>query len=119
MHLGSGVAGSSAARVQPAAINRTMSERINTRDVIRDGQLDNAWDRPRFSISKLPSPAEEGKAATSNKNREASLIGADGVVWSRKLLGHTTPSARTKVASRLLLDRASTPPRLRRGACSR
>jgi uncharacterized protein len=30
-------------------------------------------------------------------------------------LANTTPSARSKVASRLLLDRAATPPRLRRG----
>src|SRR5260370_22992204 len=47
------------------------------------------------------------------RSREASLSGADGVVGSAKLhifAGLTTPSARNSVASRLLIDRAATPP---------
>jgi len=40
-------------------------------------------------------------AATQEKYREASSDGADGVVWSRKFLDHTTPSARANEASRL------------------
>ena len=53
--------------------------------------------------------------AAIKKSREATLARADGVVWSRNLINHTTPSAPSKEASRLLLDVAATPPRLRRG----
>jgi hypothetical protein len=55
------------------------------------------WLRHKSNIAKLP-------------------IAADGVVRAAKALrpnnfaGLTTPSARTKVASRYFLDRASTPP---------
>src|SRR5206468_674295 len=52
------------------------------------------------------------------KCREATLLGADGVVRSTtdyRWLEPTTPSARAREASRNLLDRAATPPLLRRG----
>jgi hypothetical protein len=35
---------------------------------------------------------------------------------AKKFLGHTTPSARANVASRLSLDRASTPPPAEEGS---
>jgi len=51
--------------------------------------------------------------ATVKENREATFKGAAGVVRPAKhCIGAelTTPSARNKVASRLLIDRAATPP---------
>src|SRR5688500_2453600 len=67
---------------------------------------------------QLPSSAEEGWT------RHQEII-AKPPLWSgrggagQEILASTTPSARSKVASQLLLDRAATPPRLRRGVwCS-
>ena len=65
-------------------------------------------------------PGQEGWTRHQEKYREASFDGADGVVVQDQTENvfepdHTTPSARANVASQLSFDRASTPPRLRRG----
>jgi hypothetical protein len=71
---------------------------------------------PRESFgARIPLLSRGGEDATSGKYREASFQGADGVVLVKNPLTSTTPSARAKVASQLFLDRASTPPLLRRG----
>ncbi len=52
------------------------------------------------------------------KKVRSHLVGAAGVVLVKRIglnLISTTPSARTAVASRLFIDRAATPPQLRRG----
>src|SRR5437762_2766216 len=66
---------------------------------------------------ELPSSAEEGWTRHQEKSCEATFDGADGVVLVHKmyLVYQHHPSARAKVASRLFLNRAATPPRLRRG----
>ena len=86
----------------------------------------------RLTASQTPLLSKGGEDATSIKYRAASLLGADGreararqrealrVVGSSTKtnlfeLEPTTPSARAKVASRNFLDRAATPPLLRRG----
>src|SRR5437762_13527509 len=68
-------------------------------------------------IKTNPLLSRGGVDATSSKCCEATFDGADGVVLVHKMywLINTTPSARTKVASRLFLNRAATPPQLRRG----
>jgi hypothetical protein len=66
----------------------------------------------------IPLLSRGGVDATSRKMSRSLLCGADGVVWSATDYwwhDQTTPSARANVASRLFLDRAATPPRLRRG----
>src|SRR5205814_4487192 len=78
---------------------------------------------------QLPSSAEEGWTRHQEKCCEATFDGAarsvspigrnikNGVVLVHKCICfiNTTPSARAKVASRLFLNRAATPPHLRRG----
>ena len=49
-------------------------------------------------------------AARFKKSREASLVRADGVVWSRNFLTTPPRPLHLKVASLLLLHVASTPP---------
>ena len=49
-------------------------------------------------------------AARFKKSREASLVRADGVVWSRNFLTTPPRPLHLKVASLLLLDVAATPP---------
>src|SRR5437868_876792 len=61
-------------------------------------------------------PSLQRRGGRAIKKMSPLRIGADGVVSSAKSLGLksfaelTTPSARSKVASRYFLDRASTPP---------
>ena len=82
--------------------------------VIRDSE-DSAIRRKM----NIPLLAEEGWTRHQQNIAKHPFIGADGVVRSAKYIGSelTTPSARNKVASRLLIDRASTPP-LRGGECA-
>jgi len=49
-------------------------------------------------------------AARFKKSCEASLVRADGVVWSRNFLTTPPRPLHLKVASLLLLDVAATPP---------
>src|SRR5204862_4500691 len=68
-----------------------------------------------FSADTFPSLKRRGGCGINKKARSLRSA-ADGVVSSAKLFRPkdfadlTTPSARTKVASRHFLDRASTPP---------
>src|SRR5437016_14157183 len=74
------------------------------------------------SLAKqTPLLSRGGVDATSIKCREASFDGADGVVVVNKISGRgpTPPRLRgNKVASLFFIDRAATPPRLRRGVRS-
>jgi len=76
-------------------------------------------------VYRLESPAEfpnELKVRGNGKVKVRShLTGAAGVVlvkFNPICLTNTTPSARAKVASQLFVDRAATPPQLRRGLFS-
>src|SRR5688572_5296162 len=68
-----------------------------------------------LKIQSLCSPPHPRRGGRDTKKRSRShLTGADGVVLVKKSWP-TPPRLRDMVASQLLLDRASTPPRLRRG----
>src|SRR5688572_24423705 len=74
----------------------------------------------REQENRANSPPQPRRGGRDTKKRRRSLhIGADGVVLVKEILANTTPSARSEVASRFLLERASTPPRLRRGVLVR
>jgi len=66
---------------------------------------------------ELPSSAEEGWTRHQENAAKPPLMERTGWCWSTKCIWfiNTTPSARAKVASRLFLNRAATPPQLRRG----
>src|SRR6188508_2441124 len=66
--------------------------------------------------SRTPLLSRRRGDCTIKKSREASLVRADGVVWSRNF--STTPPRplHLKVASLLLLDVASTPPPAEEGS---
>src|SRR5947207_12551825 len=69
---------------------------------------------------ELPSSAEEGWTRHQEKCCEATFDGADGVVLVHKmyLVYQHHPVCAAKVASRLFINRAATPPQLRRGVPS-
>src|SRR5437867_1606488 len=77
---------------------------LNTRNTVQEKlfpSLDKeGWTRPQENIAKRPCWERTGWFVQTTDNR-----------W----LEPTTPSARAKVASRNLLDRAATPPYPRRG----
>jgi len=71
----------------------------------------------KHSVNSFPRfPSLQRRGGRAIKKMTPFRIGADGVVRPAKCLGLksfaelTTPSARSKVASRYFLDRASTPP---------
>src|SRR5262245_44115099 len=69
------------------------------------------------SGERTPLLSRGGVTATSRKCCAATLIGAGGVVWSKNFLT-TPPRLRGLRLLRDFFDRASTPPRLRRGVCT-
>ena len=81
------------------------------------GQADLSKLRRRFESSGYGSPPQQRRGGCAIKKKLRSHLNSrrrGSVV--QKFLGHTTPSAPLKEASQLLLDVASTPPLLRRGA---
>ena len=66
----------------------------------------------------IPSLAKEGWPRHQEKWTEGTLIWRGRGGWFKDridFLANTTPSARSKVAPQHFLDRAATPPQLRRG----